>query len=137
MPTIEIDFETFKAITALRTSEQMSEGDVVKQLLIVDGQPDTSLPKVAYVSPEQRAPAKYWWHKGVEFPVGMKLEHVFRGDRSVTAEIVESGVLFDGKVYRDLSPAGVAAAGYQVNGWDFWNYKDNRGNWSSVKALRG
>ena len=133
MPTIEIDFPTFKAITALRPSEDVSEGDVIRELVLgkrADA-PISSVPAV-----EEKTETKYWWHKGVEFPVGLKMEHEFRGGRTAVAEIVESGVLFDGKTYRDLSPAGKAAAGYEVNGWDFWNYRDSRGNWVSAKSLR-
>ena len=39
--------------------------------------------------------------------------------------------------YHSLSEAGSTAAGYQVNGWKFWEYYDGKeGRWKKVDELR-
>ena len=132
MPAIEIDFESYKAITLRRVDETMSEGDVIRQLLGLDCKRKTQ-------SLSDLPPAKvanFWHSEGVDFPIGMQLEHVFRDGRVAKAEIVSDGVMVDGKVYGGLSPAGVAIAGYQLNGWRFWFVRNKRGRWVMADSLR-
>jgi hypothetical protein len=130
MPMIEIDFESFKAITARRSSESVTESDVVRSLLGLGSQNQNSI-KSSSGEPTS------WESEGVSFPIGTELEHVFRGGRVVKATIVKNGLLVDGNVYAGLSPAGVAVAGYQLNGWRFWYVRNSRGRWVTADSLRG
>jgi hypothetical protein len=127
MPTVEIDFETFKEITARRTDETVSEGDVIRAAL--------GLPSKC--SGEAEADSRFWVSEGVKFRVGTELSHTFRDGRTVVARVTESGLEFDGKVFGGLSPAGVAAAGYQLNGWRFWFVRNSSGRWVTADTLRG
>jgi hypothetical protein len=128
MPTIEVDFETFKEITYRRASEKVTEGDVVRSALGLP--PRTGAGEGLSQLPET------WRSDGVDFVVGTKLRHLFRGGRLVTAEIVRDGILADGKVFKGLSPAGIHFAGYQLNGWRFWEVQKPDGRWILAAAMR-
>lgn len=128
MPTIEIDFDSYKEITMRRANEAVTEADVIRDLL--------GLNLVAKPSTAASKPSIYWESEGVKFPVGTELEHAFRGGRVVKAVVVEEGLLVDGKVYGGLSPAGVAVAGYQLNGWRFWFVRNSKGRWVMADSLR-
>lgn len=123
MPVIEVDFDTWKEITRLRTSESESEGDVVRKILKLD-----SLPSPGFED--------FWESEGVRFPVGTKLEHRFRDGRIVEATITPRGVEYNGTIYSGLSPAGAAITKHQVNGWLFWFYRDESGRLAAADTLR-
>ena len=72
-----------------------------------------------------------------KLPTGIKLRHRFRDGRIVEAVVKDNYVLYDGRKYSSLSQAGIAAAGYYVNGWRFWEYYDeDTGEWRKVDELR-
>jgi hypothetical protein len=126
VPTIEVDFETFKEITRRRPDERVSEGDVVKAALAL-------LPDEA---PGTRHAEGFWESEGVRFPVGTVLEHRFRDGRIVKAHVLERGVEVGGTTYPGLSPAGAAVTNHQLNGWRFWYVRDERGYLVAADALR-
>jgi hypothetical protein len=123
MPTIEVDFETFKAITARRASEQTSEGDVVREALGLD-------------KPMAAAGEPIWVSERVRFPVGAKLRHVFRNGKIAEAEIVANGVAIGEMLFPGLSPAAAFRAGHQANGWHFWDVLQPSGEWIKADTLR-
>ena len=123
MPLIEVDFESWKEITRLRSSETESEGDVVRKLLQLDAKPPAGF-------------ESFWESEGVRFPVGMKLEHRFRDGRVVEATITQRGVEYHGTIYSGLSPAGAAITKTSVNGWLFWFYRDESGRLAAADTLR-
>lgn len=131
MPTIEIDFETFKEITRRRPNEAVTEGDVVREAL--------GLPPRAPAAGHRAtvAPAtQFWLSEGVKFPIGTKLEHRFRDGRIVEAMVKEDGVEFNGVTYSGLSPAGSAATGHSLNGWLFWFVRGEDGRLVAADTLR-
>ena len=72
-----------------------------------------------------------------KLPPGIKLRHRFRDGRIAEAVVEDNNVLYNGKRYSSLSKAGIAAAGYYVNGWKFWEYYDeDAGKWRKVDELR-
>ncbi|NIJ21489.1 hypothetical protein FHS95_003192 [Sphingomonas naasensis] len=129
MPTIEVDFDTFKAITARRPDESVTEGDVVRSAL---GLP----PKKGIMDGIKAAFATSWLSEGVAFKVGQELQHRFRGGKTAIARITAGGVEFEGKVYGGLSPAAKAAAGHEANGWQFWEVHRADGSWVKADTLR-
>jgi hypothetical protein len=129
MPTIDVDFESFKEITARRTTESMTEGDVVRAALGLGNAPAASSGGAHT--------GGHWLSEGVQFPIGLQLKHWFRDGRIVEAKIVSDGINVNGKVFGGLSPAGVEVAGYQLNGWRFWHVKNKRGKWVTADSLRG
>ena len=66
MPSIEIDFDVFKALTARRTSEDMTENDVLRQLFNL-GKKGSALTKTDSPIPDD------WVTKGVRLPSGTEL----------------------------------------------------------------
>ncbi len=123
MPSIEIDFESWKEITRLRASESETEADVVRKLLKLDDQP-------------ARGFEDFWESEGAQFAVGTKLEHRFRDGRVVESTVTPKGIELNGTIYSGLSPAGAAVTGHQVNGWLFWFFRDEAGRLVSADTLR-
>ena len=123
MPRIEIDFETFKEITRRRSSEAVTEGEVVRDALGL-GRNGTGVGLPC------------WESEGVRFPIGEFLEHKFRDGRLERARVTSAGIEVNGKVYPGLSPAAVAVTGHQVNGWLFWYLRDATGRLVVANTLR-
>jgi hypothetical protein len=123
MPSIDVDFETWKVITSFRSSENESEGDVVRKLLKLDENPAPGF-------------EEFWESEGAKFPVGTKLEHRFRDGRVVEATITPRGIECNGTIYSGLSPAGASITKHQVNGWLFWFLRDEAGRLVSADTLR-
>ena len=131
MPLIEIDFETFKEITARRPNEQTSEGDVVRAAFGLKPK-SSGLDNVATVG----IGGQFWHSEGVAFPVGSRFRHVFRDGRIAEAHVESNGIVFNGQPFKGLSPAAAAAAGHQANGWQFWEILQGNGRWTKADTLR-
>lgn len=128
MPQIEIDFEVFKAITALRENENVTENDVIRRLVL----PDPLMPER-----KLRLPTKRIWHsKGVDFPVGTELRARYRG--ALKSAVIEvDGVRVEGELRSNLSMAARKITGNTVNGWNFWEVRFPTDSvWRPAKALR-
>jgi hypothetical protein len=128
--SIDIDFDVFKAITAARQNAGTSENDVLRKLLGL-GSPDVT----GDDSPQSTPATQVWTSEGVDFPVGLKLQHRFRDGRLAEAKITRKGVEYNGQAYGGLSPAAAAASGHQANGWQFWEM-ETRAGWRKADALR-
>jgi hypothetical protein len=116
MQSIEIDFDVFKALTLLRTTEQDSYNDVLRSLLKL---PSNRLAQ----SPEQLSRAsqaeKTWQTGGVNFPPGTEFRARYKG--KVYVGTVEKGALLvNGKRAVNPSSAANMITGNNVNGWRFW-----------------
>jgi hypothetical protein len=110
MPTIEVDFEVFKALTARRESEEVTNNDVIRRLLKLG-----ALTSPVPVSLERGAT-----YKGVFFPDATQFRATYKG-RAYLAEIKNgSWVGSDGAVRNSPSEAAVKITGKNWNGWRFW-----------------
>lgn len=143
---IEIDFEVFKALTALRQDEVDSYNEVLRRLLKLPNAhksaPETAKPVQAGMfgrTPNARLPstllkgpspknalAAYMdgaWFNGVFFPNGTILKATYKG-QNYAAEI-KGGLWVDsnGCVRTSPSEAASAISGTNVNGWRFWHAK--------------
>jgi len=129
MNTIEIDFEVFKAITARRKSEAVSENDVLRELL--------SLPPKHTGQPARVANnPRDWITKGVTFPEGTEFRKTYKG-RTYTARVEASAIVLDGKKYPSPSAAAVSITGSPVNGWRFWEARiPGQAGWKLIETLR-
>ena len=131
MPMVEVDFESFKEITARRPNEGVSEGDVIRSALGLPAK------KPGLDNVTTRGIGGLFWHsEGVPFVVGTKLRHVYRTGRVAEAEITSSGVKIGSKVFPGLSPAAAFSAGHQANGWQFWEVLRPEGRWVKADTLR-
>ncbi len=131
MRTIEVDFDVFKAITARRASEEVSENDVLRELF--------GLPKQARLQ-AQGGPAtdgaRDWVAKGVRFPAGTEFRAIYKG-RTCTARVEGGALVLDGKRYDSPSPAAVSITGSAVNGWRFWEARlPGQSEWKMIESLR-
>lgn len=130
MTTVTVDFEVFKEITRRRTSESVSENDVLREALGLDKKP--SLKPVNGRSEPNNAV-----FKGVAFPEGTQFRATYKG-RTYTAEI-RNGLWTDpdGLVRNSPSEAAVKITGKPWNGWRFWHCKrPTDSGWILIDTLR-
>ena len=110
---IDVDFDVWKAITTRRTSPEMTENSVLRNLLGL-GEARNDVPRVM---PEPQAAV--WVTKEVPFPGGTEFRATYKG-LEYRATITESGIDYNGAIYKSVSGAAHAVSGTQVNGWRFW-----------------
>ncbi len=129
MPVVEVDFDVFKALTALRPSEEVSENEVLRGLLKVPPKKPTP------VSTDGHAPGD-WVTKGVRFPADTQFRAKYKGQTYMAS--VENGALtFDGNPYDTPSKAAMAITKTQINGWTFWECRlPGKSSWQMIKTLR-
>jgi hypothetical protein len=130
MPTIEIDFDVFKALTARRPSEQVSENDVLRQLLHLPAKGQDTSPTA---SPPARGD---WVTKGVRFPAGTEFRANFKG-QTYLAKVEDGALVWNGKRFDSPSAPAVKIAGHAQNGWNFWECRmPGQTRWIPIKTLR-
>ena len=131
MHTIEVDFDVFKAITARRSSEDVTENDVLREVF--------GLPRQASATtPSRRVPADSadWVAKGVRFPAGTEFRAIYKG-QTYLARVEGGALVLDGKRYDSPSPAAVSITGSAVNGWRFWEARlPGQSGWKMIESLR-
>lgn len=129
MPTIEIDFDVFKALTLRRPTENVSENDVLRELLGLPAKRSRA------AAPHAPAPGD-WVVKGVRFPSGTEFRATYKGQTYLGR--VEGGALvLSGKRYDTPSAAAMSITGNPVNGWTFWEARlSGEAGWKIVKSLR-
>jgi|KBSMisStandDraft_5_1062788.scaffolds.fasta_scaffold04043_12 hypothetical protein len=129
MPNIYVDFDVFKAITARRPSEDVTENDVLRQLF---GLPSGAK---AAASDSRHRPGD-WVTKGVRFPQGTQVRAKYKGQLYL-AEVKDGALMLDGKRHHSPSSAAMAITRTPTNGWTFWEAKlPGTGDWRSMKAIR-
>ena len=129
MPTIEVDFEVFKALTARRPAEDVTENDVLRQLLRLP-------PRTSPAEQSDSPGPEDWVTKGVRLPAGTELRATYKG-QTYLARITSGALVFDGKRFNSPSAAAMAITRNPVNGWTFWECRlPGQGRWRSLKELR-
>lgn len=132
MQSVEIDFEVFKALTALRTSEQDSYNDVLRSLLKLASKKFTQ-------SPEQMSRAsqaeKIWQTGGVNFPAGTEFRARYKG-KVYVGTIDKGALLVNGKRAVNPSSAASMITGNNVNGWRFWEARLPGQPWRRIDHYR-
>ena len=128
MPTIEVDFDVFKALTARRPSEQVTENDVLRRLL--------GLPSKNPVPGAAAPAAGDWVTKGVRFPAGTEFRAAYKGQTYLAR--VEGGALaLNDRRYDTPSAAAMSITDNPVNGWTFWEARlPGQAGWKMIKSLR-
>ncbi|WP_428235581.1 DUF2924 domain-containing protein [Gracilimonas sp.] len=128
MKTIEIDFDVFKELTVRRDSEEMTENDVIRDLLGLDKKESTNKKKE-----EDKAD---FVSKNIIFPHGTKLRAHYKGKYYI-AEIVDGFIVYNGKQHTSPSSAAKAVTGTNVNGWIFWECRrPKESNWTDLDKLK-
>jgi len=130
MVSIDVDFEVFKQLTVLRRSEEMTENEVIRQLLKLGRPTRESRPDAA--EPEGIA----WVTKGVSFPHGTEFRTQYKGQEYI-GRVQNGALVVNGKRYSSPSAAAVAITGNAVNGWRFWECKlPDSSRWRLAASLR-
>ena len=132
MHTIEIDFEVFKALTALRETENVTCNDVIRGLVGLSRAGVTNSPSAAAGATQ----AGDWVCKGVRFPAGTEFRGSYKG--AIHYGKVEAGQLFvDGRPATSPSAAACLITRTGVNGWTFWECRfPGESRWRLLKSLR-
>jgi hypothetical protein len=129
MPHIEVDFEVFKALIARRPSEEVTENDVLRQLLRLPAKSN------AATNPDSAAPGD-WVIKGVRLPAGTELRATYKG-QTYLARVTDGALLLNGKRFESPSAAAVSITKHPVNGWTFWESRvPGQGKWVLLRELR-
>ena len=130
MNSIEIDFDVFKKLTALRTSENVSYNDVLRELL------DLKSARKAMPTQEVSSNSGSWTTKGVTFPAGTEFRATYKG-QTIYGRVESGALAVNGKRFDSPSAAAVAVTGNPVNGWIFWECKvPGRSSWQIIKSHR-
>lgn len=133
MRTIEIDFDVYKALTLRRSSEVVSENDVLRELLGLLPQRLTGA--VAGQDSGDPAPGD-WLTKGVRFPAGTEFRANYKG-QTYLGRVENAALVMNGKRFDSPSSAAVNITGNNVNGWNFWECRlPGQAGWKTIKALR-
>jgi hypothetical protein len=129
MPTIEVDFDVYKALIARRPTEQVTENDVLRDLLRLPRQPSAaqkaSLPR-----------RDDWVTKGVRLPSGTEFRTTYKGV-AYLAQVADGALVLDGRRFSSPSAAAMHITQHPVNGWTFWQCKlPGQARWIVLKELR-
>lgn len=129
MQTIQIDFDVFKAITARRSTEAMTENDVLRELLGLPRTYEDTCSQGLKASPD-------WVVKGVSFPDGTEFRATHKGQRYTAS--VEGGTLRMGEqTFGSPSAAACAVTETSVNGWKFWEARiPGTPSWQNLAEIR-
>jgi hypothetical protein len=128
---IEIDFDVFKAITAMRVTESVTANDVLRQLLGLGAVREQRVPTPAH----EEKPAALTV-KGVSFPHGTEFRATYK-QRIHTGVVQDGTLIVNGNAFRSPSAAGKAITGSNVNGWNFWKCRiPGTSTWTQLRDLR-
>lgn len=126
---IDIDFEVFKALTALRKRESHTYNDVLRDLLKLGASPNQTV--------GQSSPAKgLLLRNGLFLPDGTRLRVTYKGIEYLAE--VKNGRWIDQAGTEHASPSSAAhhITHTNVNGWRFWEAKrPSDTEWRKLDAL--
>jgi hypothetical protein len=128
MVAIDVDFEVFKRLTALRATESDTYNDVLRELLKLKPNGGAALPQT---------PPGGLTLKGVLFPDGTQFRATYKG-KTYTAQ-VKGGAWIDSEGVQRNSPSEAASAitDTNVNGWTFWEARrPSDRSWRRLEQLR-
>lgn len=129
MPTIDVDFDVFKALTARRPTEDFTENDVLRQLLHLP-------PRSSAISQPDAARPEDWLIKGVRLPAGTELRAMYKG-QTYLARVAGGALLLNGTRFDSPSAAAMSITGNPINGWIFWECRlPGQGGWRRLRDLR-
>jgi hypothetical protein len=128
---IEIDFDVFKAITAMRVTESVTANDVLRHLFGLVPVREQHVPTPTHE--EEHADLTV---KGVSFPHGTEFRAIYK-QRKHTGVVQDGALIVNGNAFYSPSAAGKAITGSNVNGWNFWECRiPNTTTWVQLRNLR-
>lgn len=131
MRTIEVDFDVYKTLTSRRPTEDVTENDVLRDLLGLSPKRQRADPNVIPVSD-----ANAWTVKGVRFPADTEFRATFKG-QTWLGRVEHGALVINGKKFDTPSAAAVAITKVATNGWTFWECRlPGQASWQIIKGLR-
>jgi Restriction Enzyme Adenine Methylase Associated len=131
MRTIEVDFDVYKAITSRRPTEDVTENEVLRNLL---GLSTRRGPAVA--TTVSGPDASDWVSKGVRFPAGTEFRANYKG-QTWLGRVERGALVVNGQRFDTPSAAAVAITKSPTNGWTFWECRlPGQSSWQILKGLR-
>ncbi len=123
MRQIDIDFEVYKAMTAMRHTEEHSYNDVIRELLGLEVKQITSVYDDNAQAGAVELAARGLRSRGLFLPDGTKLRATYKGNQFNAK--VEGGVIINKAGTTFMSPSAAASeiTKTTVNGWRFWEGK--------------
>jgi len=130
MRTIDVDFDVFKALTMRRPSENVTENDVLRQLLGL-------VPSARPVAAHSALPAEGdWVTKGVRFPAGTEFRATYKGQTHL-GRVERGALVLGGNRFVSPSAAAMSITAGNVNGWRFWQCRlPGQSGWRLLESLR-
>lgn len=127
MKEIEVDFDVWRELTALRRSEADTYSDVIRRL--IDGGSSRTVVRTG-------KDGKAWHPKGVRIPEGTHFRTTYQGEEH-TGRVEGGALVVNGERFSSPSAAGSSITGYPVNGWTFWKCRlPDEDRWVLMDALR-
>lgn len=132
MATINVDFDVFKVLTMRRSSEQVTENDVLRELLELP----PVRPSGSRIGSAQPASEHDWIIKGVRLPAGTEFRTTYKG-KTYLARVENGALVLNGERFDTPSAAAMSITKNPVNGWTFWEARvPGQTSWRMLKALR-
>ena len=132
MAAIQVDFEVFKELTFRRVSESVTENDVIRELLGLNG----SAPKPISRPEPAESGGLSWVSKGVSFPHGTEFRAPYKGQQ-YTGKVENGALVVNGERFTSPSAAAVSITENPVNGWRFWEcLLPGTSRWKLIASLR-
>jgi hypothetical protein len=132
--TLDVDFDVYKAVFARRSSESVTENDVLRELLGLP--PRQPAPHAQLDKANGSSSSEDWVAKGVRFPVGTEFRVTYKG-RTYTGRVQGGALVVDGKPHNSPSAAAVSITKSPVNGWRFWECRlPGKPSWQPLETLR-
>ena len=122
---ISVSLDVYRKLESERRSVEETHDTLLKRLLD------------RMVAPRNKTTeGRGLWHKGVQFPEGMKLRRLYKGNL-IETEVRDKRLWMNGKSYLNPARAAVQITGHNVNAWRFWQYFDERKqSWEFIDRLR-
>jgi hypothetical protein len=129
MRTIEVDFDVYKALTARRPSEDVTENDVLRELLRLPTARQRNVPLTVPTEGD-------WMAKSIRFPVGTEFRASYKG-QTYLARVENGALVLNGERFDTPSSAAMSITKSPVNGWTFWECRfPGQASWQMIKTLR-
>lgn len=120
---VQVDLEVWKEIEKNRESFTQTPNDILRKIFML-----TEASAKEKVVPAEGGSSETVIGLSTEYgllPDGMKLSRVYKG-KEYNAQVVNGAIELEGIRFNSLSMAGVHVTKYNVNGWHFWKYFDEK-----------
>src|ERR1700735_2883725 len=125
---IEIDFDVFKTLTAMRKNEATTYNDVLRSVL--------ELPDKLRVESSSQHEGRSLIADGVEFPHGTDFRMTHKG-QWFSGKVSDGALIVNNVRYTAVSARACAITGTSVNGWKYWEARfPSQAEWQSINSLR-